>query len=450
MNTHEYFSRPRLFVAISSLMFLIMLLAACGGPSTTGGSVTPTPGKTATPTPTSSAVSTTVPMPPTQTSCPLTGTARAAVMAPLALGKQDTVVYVEIQGHPLNPTSVTLKRYTVSTRTAREIVTLPQTNIYEAQISADGIWVLLHTNVSGQPAMQLIRMDGQRLQTLYCSSGPPGGSGFGWMQWSPDNKYVAFVELGPPGSGPSTSTGTFNLLNVATGTIQTKPPVSIDALAFPLAWLDTTHLYVMSMKKGLSLLDITTGTIKQIPNLTGTCIDATHTLDGTQLFTSLAAQCASTDERPSSSTSRGPSIIQVQPATGGPAKTIYSTPTDAITALRVASSTTLLLITRNINTDTSHNGLWKMNTDGTGLTRLSSDAAILKDAANEDMFFTGPFGWTMDQPWANASRDGAYYSIQVYNYGNGPSRLLIGSMKGGVPVTCASGPQEAPVGWTMM
>jgi len=425
MNTYEYSSRPRLFVAISSLILITLLLEACGGPSTSGGSVTPTPGKTAT----------------LQTSCPPKGTARAAVMAPLALGKQDTVVYVEIQGHPLNPTSVTLKRYTVSTRTAREIVTLPQTNIYEAQISADGIWVLLHTNVSGQPAMQLIRMDGQRLQTLYCSSGPPGGSGFGWMQWSPDNKYVAFVELGPPGSGPSTSTGTFNLLNVATGTIQTKPPVSIDALAFPLAWLDTTHLYVMSMKKGLSLLDITTGTIKQIPNLTGTCIDATHTLDGTQLFTSLAAQCASTDERPSSSTSRGPSIIQVQPATGGPAKTIYSTPTDAITALRVASSTTLLLITRNINTDTSHNGLWKMNTDGTGLTRLISDVT------NEIRF--NSFN---QYPWSNVSRDSTFYSIMVINT-NGPNRLLFGAMNGGAPVTFASGNGEKDfyvVGWTTM
>ena len=48
MNTHEYSSRPRLFVAISLLILITLLLAACGGPSTSGGSVTPTPGKTAT------------------------------------------------------------------------------------------------------------------------------------------------------------------------------------------------------------------------------------------------------------------------------------------------------------------------------------------------------------------------------------------------------------------
>jgi len=140
----------------------------------------------------------------------------------------------------------------------------------------------------------------------------------------------------------------------------------------------------------------------------------------------------------------------MRPATGGPAKTIYSTPTEAITSLRVATSTSLLFMIYNTDTDTSHNGIWKMNTDGTGLTRLSSEAAIIKDAVNEDMLFTGPFVWTMDQPWANTSRDGAYYSIQVYNYGNGPSRLLIGSMNGGAPVTIVSGPVEAPVGWTTM
>ncbi|MGZ6356545.1 MAG: hypothetical protein ACXWOX_18375 [Ktedonobacteraceae bacterium] len=67
MNTHEYSSRPRLFVVINSLAFLTLLLAACGGPSTSGGAVTPTPGKTDT----------------LQTSCPPAGKARAAIMARL-------------------------------------------------------------------------------------------------------------------------------------------------------------------------------------------------------------------------------------------------------------------------------------------------------------------------------------------------------------------------------
>jgi hypothetical protein len=433
MKIERYSSHRRHFVSISSLIFLTFLLAACGGSSTSGGSVTPTPVKTGT----------------LQTSCPPAGKARAAIMAPLALGKQDTFVYVE-GSQSQQPTPYTLKRYNVSTRTTKEIETLPNnpSEVNEAHMSADGQWVLLHTSVSGQSVMQLVRMDGQGLQTLYCAS----GSGFGFIQWSPDNKYVAFVDVGTPGQDQST--GTFKLLNTTTGTIETKPRDSTHVLEAPIAWLDNTHLYVVSgfgpgeESKKLSLLDITSGTSKPILDLSSPqCLDATPSLDGTQLFTSLATEC---HQLGSGGTNRGPSNIQVQAATGGPPKTIYSTQTYAITALRFASSTSLLLLIKT-DWEPSHNGLWKMNTDGSGLTRLNNEADIIKDAANEEMNFAGLFGWTMDQPWANASRDGAYYSIQVQNHeGNGSSRLLIGSMNGGAPMTVASGPVEAPVGWTTM
>ena len=364
------------------------------------------------------------------------GTARAAVLTPLALGNRNTVVYAESQPPLFHPTSVTLKRYTISTRTTTDIVTLPNTNIYEAQISADGQWVLLHSNASNQPAIQLVRIDRQMLQTLYCSGGLAG------MQWSPDNKYVAFVDSGTPGSDLSTST--FNLLTVATGAIQTKPHDSNHLLSIPLAWLDNTHLYVWTGvlpgegSQKLSLLDITTGTSKLILSHPDHCFDATHSTDGTQLFTSLASQCGLGE----TAVQGGPSSIQVQPAKGGQAKTIYSTPTEAITALRVASSTTLLLINRNRNTDTSHNGLWKMNTDGTGLTRLISVVT------NEEIRFNS----FNQYPWSNVSRDDTFYSITVINP-NGPNRLLFGAMNGGAPVTFASGNGEKDfyvVGWTTM
>ena len=362
-------------------------------------------------------------------------------MAPLALGKQDTFVYLE---------GSMLKRYTVSTRTTTEIVPLPSSQIAWANMSADGQWVMYVGNVgdSGQRGIQLVRLDGQGLQTLYCSGD------FGWMQLSPDNKYVAFIDMGTPGSYPSK--WTFKLLNTTTGTIQTKPHDSTHVLEGPVAWLDNTHLYVVSGlgpgegSQKLSLLDINTGTIKQILDYSAPnqCFDAAHSIDSTQLFTSITSQCQVEGYTP---TSNGPSSIQVQSATGGPAKTIYSTPTYAIKALRVATGTSLLLIMHNASTETSHNGIWKVNTDGTGLTMLSSEAAIIKDPVNEEMTFAGLFGWNMDQPWANASRDGAYYSIQVYNHaGNGSVRLLVGSMNGGAPVTVASGPVEAPVGWTTM
>jgi len=259
-------------------------------------------------------------------------------MAPLALGRQNTFVYIEGKQQQ-QPTTYTLKRYTVSTRTTTAILSVPDTQFFGANISADGRWVLLNPFISGQRAIQLVRMDGQGLQTLYCSGD------MGWIQWSPDNKYVAFVDVP---TDFDKSKWTFKLLTVATGAIQTKPHDSTHVLEFPQAWLDNTHLYVVSgLLPGegswkLSLLDLTTGTSKQILNLPDHCIDATHSIDGTQLFTSHAHQCLA--DWGASGSSSGPSSIQVQSAMGGPAKTIYSTPTDAIKAMRVATNTSLLLL----------------------------------------------------------------------------------------------------------
>ena len=70
-------------------------------------------------------------------------------MAPLALGRQNSVVYTEIQGPVANPTSVTLKRYTVSTRTTTEIVTLPHTNIYTcSDLNRWTVGAFIHTHLS--------------------------------------------------------------------------------------------------------------------------------------------------------------------------------------------------------------------------------------------------------------------------------------------------------------
>ena len=286
MKTRTYVTQHH-FVCTSLLVFLTLLLAACGGASTSGGAVTPTPGK----------------MPALQTTCPPTGTARAAVMTPLALGKQATFVYLkgsQASGQQ-KPSPDRLMRYSASTRTTTEIVPLTSSSIAWTTISADGQWMIYVGNVgdAGQRGIQLVRMDGQGMQTLYC------GSDFGWMQWSPDNKYVAFVDPGtPPWQDPSKQT--FKLLNTTTGT---------------------------------------------------------------------------------------------------------------------------------------------------GLTKLTSAAAIIKDPANEEINFVGHFGWNIDLPWSNVSRDGAYYSIQVHSRAdNGLDRLLIGSMNGGTPVAIASGPVngESPIGWTTM
>src|SRR5712692_4856026 len=105
-----YFFRLHHFLPAFVGLFLLFFLAACGSsappvPVHTGnGSVTAAPKSTPTPsakpvTPTSGGARATVPMPPTQTDCPLPGeAARAAVMRPLAPGNHPNIAYIFNEG----------------------------------------------------------------------------------------------------------------------------------------------------------------------------------------------------------------------------------------------------------------------------------------------------------------------------------------------------------------
>ena len=437
MKTLSHSPVDRLVAFISSLLFLVPLLAACGGPPSTGGQGTPTPGKTISPGRTATSEPTTVPMPPTQTNCPSVGTARAAVMAPLVRGSHANVVYEEYQGQFAHPIAGLLKRYDTTTRRTTVMVTEPHTEISDAQVSADGQWVVFATSASGRFAIQLVRMYGQGLQTLYCST----SSESVWdLEWSPDQKYLAFNE------GDN-----LYLLTMATGAYRLEAPGSSTKGTGYLSrtWLDSTHLYLTPIFATetppllhLSLLDISTAKIQQVLTLQALCADFDSSIDGRQLFTSECQFAMPTTE--------GPSRIRVQPATGGSASTIHTSPTYAITSLRVASRTSLLFTIHNTGVgsiDRSHNGLWKINTDGTGLTRLSSEAA------DETTFFNTYTQYV----WSTVSRDGGTYAVMVIKHPNSSSRifsLLVGSMNGGTPEAFVTRPDTTGsvslVGWTSM
>src|SRR5579885_2262630 len=125
-------SQLRIPFSLSLCSLLLVLLSACISPS--GGAASNQPGNTKqgdatvvanTPTATS--------QPPVQvqTSCPTESTARAAIMPAIALGQDQSIVY-------LSPP--TLKRYDVQTKATTMI--LSNVNIDAPQISADGQWVL--------------------------------------------------------------------------------------------------------------------------------------------------------------------------------------------------------------------------------------------------------------------------------------------------------------------
>ena len=449
--------RDSRFTSLAVSCCLLVLLVACGPfgsadsgptptPSISGAPTTPrTGGTTATPTTGgASSTPTTVPMPATQTACPSAGTARAAIFAPLVLGSHQNIVYFFNQGISNQEGTTTgftgeIKRYDASTGKKVIIVNAPISisGIDEAQISPDGQWILFTIQVSlEEVALQLVRMDGQGLQTLYCS---PTSDFFGFIQWSPDQKTVVFLDGGE-----------VDLLDLATGHLQVvlvEPTGAGSILVVPTTWLDDTHLYIQSSRgpgggaplRGFYVLDTAKGADQQVSDLiqvfdfSGSCLSFDSSVDKAKLFVSTCHTAANGIP--------GPSTIIAEPALGGPQTTVYTTPTLAITTVRVISRTTMLLLIQNFSGDTSHNGLWKMNLDGTELTRLTADGAFQSSWLN-----------LMSQyPWSNISRDGSRYALKI---GSAQTQsLLIGSLGGTSPSSFAtvSGVENVDiVGWTTM
>ena len=75
--------------------------------------------------------------------------------------------------------------------------------------------------------------------------------------------------------------------------------------------------------------------------------------------------------------------------------------------------------------DNNQNGLWKINTDGSGLQRLS----ITK---SESTWLSG------SPPWFNVARDGSMYAFKTGStQALGDDQLFVGSLNGGPLTTIA-------------
>ena len=454
------------FFLLSS--YLVLLLAACGSGGSNASTTQTTTGST--PTGNASVTSgttqpgngvTTAPVPPTLTSCPATGTARAAIMPPLALGNHKNIVYIVNEFQKQSPTFGTLKRLNVTTGAKTEIVKIAGISISDAQISADSQWILFVTVTTSQDKLQLVRMDGQALQTLYCaapaSNGATPTSALNNIEWSANQQLTVFNSY-------TGAASYLYLLNMRNGTLQTEISTNSGVIDTPLTWLDNAHLYVNGPEvdappQALYILDTIKGSHQNPNNLqkvfdatsvTGTtnfCWNADMNFNGTNLFTS---QCTTTPNPsgPGIGSQSGPSTINVRPSTGGTQQKIFTSQNMAITAVRSISQTTLLLLINNnglgTNVDTSQNGLWKVNTNGSGLIRLTTSGAGVSGGPTLLCQFT-------QYLWSNVSRDGSIFAIQQ-NSANGQTQsLLFGSLSGGTSTTFASisdGTQLSIVGWT--
>jgi hypothetical protein len=257
--------------------------------------------------------------------------------------------------------------------------------------------------------------------------------------------YVAFTTL-------NNGQERLQLLNVTNGALQTLLNSSMNSQVdqfFLRTWLDNTHLYLVNFQPDqpsnkVYVLNITKGQNQQIAGLTMVVSqefsDFDSSYDGTHLYVNYGL-CGMGGCFP-------PGLIVVKPALGGQETPILNSPKYDTMSVRVATANTLLVMIRNDqiavpNADTSHNGLWKMNSDGTGLTRLTTDSAHQWSALN----------YSSQYPWSNASRDGSMYAIEEGgSQGNSQvSSLLFGPLNGGTPTTFASitgSSSLAIAGWT--
>lgn len=393
----------------------------------------------------------TVQMPPTQTSCPADGTARAAVMRPVKLGKHPTIVYVYNEV-PLNTSTAFghVKLYDVTTGKKSVLVT-SGLSILHAQVSADGQWVLFLSQVDprGDPhhdsMLQLIRIDGQGLQTLYCLPAAKYSRPAN-IQWSTDQKSV-LISI-----DENTLTSTVTLLNLATGKLTTELKITDQNYGYDvLTWLDFTHAYVMRAGRFgpvppivLYILDTTKNNNPNGSNLKKVLehsvrfsyLSLDSSFDGKKLFVGYCSLV--------SATSPFDTTISVGPATGGTQKTIYHQAISiCVHQLRVVTPQTLLMTVESFNsrTNTYNNQLWKMKPDGSGRTVLFD---LAKNATTYNMNLYTQF------PWSNVSRDGSMYTLQTTNQNTTLQTLVFGSLKGGNPTQFAytSRGSVGIVGWT--
>lgn len=403
-------------------LFLVVFTTACSslGTSTSAPADTPTTSTNVQPPPTATKI------PTVSTTCPATGKGRAAVLPSFHPGTDQNIVYF---------TGTALKRYNVQTKTTTTII---KGTIGTAQISQDGQWILLGAVQNSVLRIQVVRIDGKYRQTLYCVPQGQlldGQGGFDpiSLQWSLDQKQIIF------------SLGTFDgpislyLLDTSSGAVQ---PI-LDKQAFlPVAWLNSTQIYVKSSQQPfkLYLLDTSKGAHQHINDMKlvwksageNDFWDFDISPDSTTLFVSMVTS-SPTDPY-------GPSTIDVVSIDGKINKKILSSRNVVISNIRFINASSLMFVSfeqSGTQEQAKNIGWWKINTDGSGLTHLNRQPN--EGGAGPGTW--GPFNPFSQTPWSNFSRNGSLYT-------DGTS---YGSLNGGALTNYVSDDSGATlVGWATM
>ncbi len=370
-------------------------------------------------------------------------TPNAATLPPLQTGGQTTLIYFVTTYKSSSDFAGVLRRYNPTTRQSADVFSVHDAKIEEAQISADGQWLLYVAYILDHDELRLVRIDGRYAQTLL--SAPPY-AGISNAQWSPDQKQIAFAEQ-PPQTGPRV----IYLLTLAQRHIQPELLSASQAGApqyIPRKWLDTTRLLVtdvISNAQGsdfqhIALLDTRKGAKQQpgdlqaLSSMSSQCGDFDTSADATQLF---ILSCSA------ETSAGGSSTISVQALSGGTPRVLFHSSSLLVEQIRQFTPQALLLI--------GNRAVWSIHSDGTGLKQLFSTG---------DRYEHRNFCQFTRSPWSNFARDGSLLALEGTEVGvdTHSSMLEMGSSAGGSLQAVASsfvgvvrqGSDIFLVGWTTL
>jgi hypothetical protein len=364
-----------------------------------------------------------------------------------ATAAQPAVFYLtEIGGVQSGLRAKDLKRYDLTTGKTSTIFSFPSPpdsapNMPLITLSPDKHWLLIASVTGPQNntetyRLQLMRTDGTQLQTLLCAPW------IGTPLWSPDGRRGAFNRTRDT---PPVPTIDLVILDLTSGRME---QVETGGQEMPEAWLDTTQLYVApgpTAPTDLYLLDTSKGAnqpygnflhVTSIINRDCSAFEPSH--DATQLYTTSCTQ-VTLNNCQSGEGVQGPSTISVQPATGGKATTIYSSTSHAIVAIHLVNTQTILFYIGNSAGDLSQNGLWKINTNGSGLTRLSTVAGMRCLIQYAEY-------------WPEIASNSQSYTQLTTSFTSTASgqAIQVGSLSGGAPVTIATPDPSARTGMLLV
>jgi dipeptidyl aminopeptidase/acylaminoacyl peptidase len=378
----------------------------------------------------------------------------------LSLGSDQNLVYVY-----KDPSSTWhLRRYDARTGQKTDIFTTAAGQIEDAQVSADGQWVLFLVDfhaakrTEASAKIQMVRIDGQGLQTLYCFptnevySHFGGGSGAGEplpidLQLSPDQKSLLFSV-----DANNQDSSVYDL-NMVSGKVQ-KVYQDISNTLYTtsiVTWLDNSEAYLITQGRTqpapaatIRLLNVPLASANAGNAIRQVFQGGGH-MHELSLDTSFDSATLYTDDCLLAGSPYQTTIIAGPSHGGGVPQTIYQPPTSiCVDETRVISSTAILMLItdRNANTGIIQHEVWTMSVNGTAqhsLTTLTPNNSLFQ--FNPDTQYV----------WSNVSRDGSMYALQQET-NNSTENLVYGLVNGGNVTTLATSSTGTLtlVGWTTM